>query len=67
VSTERWDFSWQHIERAACSRCGQPPGERCRTPAGKLCPPHRVRKDDAAALGYYVPGRGSLVPPERDG
>jgi hypothetical protein len=58
--------SWPDICRVPCGHCGQPEGAFCRTPKGQVTQPHGSRREDAAARGFYVPGRGSLVDAERE-
>jgi hypothetical protein len=48
--------SWRFIERVPCTQCGEPAGERCRSPKGMVAPPHGKRRADAAAAGMWVPG-----------
>ena len=64
--SERWQVWWQDVERAECRYCMQPPGQRCRDPRGRDCAPHKARKDDAAALGFWTQDRGPLVSGERE-
>jgi hypothetical protein len=51
---------WELIFKAPCRHCGLAEGEPCRDGRGKRCMPHAARREDAAALAYYMPGRCAL-------